>query len=140
MKSQISLLEAIQKANQSDLDAIDQEIVAKETVLEKHKAEIERLKELRKTINVVVNGKPPRKVAVKKNKPATTDAAASSNDRRKKVAEYLAKHGASKPAQIAEDLDIPMGSITFVLSTSAFAKTPSGIVLTPEGRQQYLES
>lgn len=140
MKSQTPLVEMIQKANQSDLDSIDLEIAAKEKVLADHKAEVDRLRALRKTIDVIINGKPARQAkAPKASKPAP-DLAASSNDRRKKVAEYLAKYGASKPAQICEDLGIPNGSITFVLSTSAFAKTPNGVVLTPEGRQQYLES
>jgi hypothetical protein len=137
----VPLLEAIKKASSTDLEAIDSEIAGKQAEIDERVADLDRLKQLRKTVNVLINGKPPRKTREVKQKPAEAKLpGVSTEDRRRKVAEYLAKHGASKPMEIAADLEIPGASITFILSTSAFAKTPQGIVLTPEGRQLYLES
>lgn len=138
-----SLFEMIQKATAADLEQLDKEIDAKEVVIIGIEAEVNRLKALRKTIDVIVNGKPERKKPEKKSKPGESAAQASygsADERRAKVAQYLAKHGASKPSSIAADLGIPDGSITFVLSCGAFIKTPNGYVLTPEGRNKYLES
>jgi hypothetical protein len=57
------------------------------------------------------------------------------SDRRIQIAKYLVHCGTARPAIIAKDLEIPDGSITFVLDHPWFVRDVNGIKLSPEGRQ-----
>lgn len=135
------LFEMIQKATAADLAQLDEKIEAMQATARQHQGEIDRLASLRKTINILVNGKPERKKNEKKAPKATPGGGNSDSlsDRRIKIAKLLSKHGATKPAQLASDLATSQANVMYALNCGYFIMTPNGYLLTPEGRSQLLE-
>jgi hypothetical protein len=68
MSAKSTLLDAILKADGKELAIIDEQIEEKMVDLRAKQAEIDKLKALRKTVNVLINGKPERKKHEKKAK------------------------------------------------------------------------
>jgi cob(I)alamin adenosyltransferase len=146
MASKVSLLDMILQADGSELDIIDKQIATKQEELDKYQAELDKLKALRKTVNVLVNGKPERKQTVRKVKGSaaagthtTRDVSSSAEDRRKRIALYLAEHGAVRPQELAIQLKEELPNVMYSVTNGYFTRSEKGIMLTPEGRNKYIE-
>jgi hypothetical protein len=138
------LFELLEKASQDDLDVIDKQIDQKVAAMDEIKQEVDKLKTLRKTISLMVNGRPERKKVERKPKGArggaSPDVASSAEDRRKRIALYLSEHGATRPQELAIQLKEDMPNVMYSITNGYFTKTERGVVLTTEGRNKYLES
>lgn len=135
-----SLLDVILKADGKELAIIDEKISTMESQVESIEAEIAKLKSLRKTINVLINGKAPRKKREAKAKPAAVPP--SSLDvlaRRKQIARLLSQNGAMKPVAIAEAMAATPGNVGYWLSSGHFTRDDKGYHLTPIGRNELLD-
>ena len=139
-----NILELIASAKVSDLEVIDQQINEKKSFIQSHEVELKKLARLRRMLNEVGNGRAPRKVRSKKvassSSKQSNDLRGSNYDRQRRIARYLAENGATKTALIAVALNEEMPNVNYSVSNSFFAKTPQGVVLTPEGRSHFLES
>lgn len=138
-----SILDLILKADGKELAIIDHKINLLKDSAETIEAEIAKLKSLRKTIDVLINGKAPRKKREAKAKEPKPAAAAPSGldvlARRKQIALLLVAQGAMKPAAIAEALGASAGNVGYWLSSGHFTKDDKGYHLTPYGRNELLD-
>lgn len=148
MSAKNALFELIQKASATDLQEIDEHIDGLQAEVDKAQEDIDRLRSLRKTIDILVNGKPERKK--RESKPGSSKSPPPNistrnqdlpvSKRRELIARYLAKNGPASPPDIAEALDLEKQNIHFLLNHEAFAKSGQGWNITAHGRNTYLES
>ena len=123
--SALSLLEAIQRATPADLEAVEKR-------MEQLNQELGALTILHKALSLKVNGVPATAGRVSGRKRLTKD---ESEDARKRLAQYLAKNGATSAAALAERLTIPPTKVFNLLNHPWFTRSAQGYHITPEGRQ-----
>lgn len=137
MKSDNSIVAALESASEADLEQVDEEI---STLRNK----LESLTLVRKLLSIKLNGKTPRQPPKRSSKPKAdeepkTSVNSSTYGRRLLAARFLLS-GPSTPMAIARQCDIPSGSITAVLNHEWFTKNGSGEVhLTSLGRKAATE-
>ena len=148
MSAKTSLLDAIMNADGKELELIDDKLKQLDERVEVLQAEAAKLRALRKTVSILINGKPPRKkreAKPKAAKPTTPPAAATTDkppaetvdDRRQKIAKLLGEVGAAQAPDIADELEIPKNHINYLLNCESFQKTSQGWNLTTHGRSKY---
>lgn len=127
------------------LELIDDKLKQLDERVEALQAEATKLRALRKTVSILINGKPPRKQyerkpkATKATAPAAPAAgpAETADDRRRKIAKLLGEVGAAQAPDIADELEIPKNHINYLLNCESFQKTSQGWNLTTHGRSKY---
>lgn len=127
----VGLLDAISKATDADLDAIDNRVDA----LEK---ELAKLRAARKAVALILDKTPP-KTPPSARQPPNPDAVHPKTlvvqGRRAKIAKHLIVHGPRSAADLANWLQVTMPSIYFAVDHPWFSKADGKVYITPAGRQ-----
>jgi hypothetical protein len=125
------LLSLFKASSAQDLDQI-------ETQIEDLRADLATLEALRKILNVRVNGR--REPKSRASSTAEGDGRSKvCRERRQRLARLLEK-GSRRIAECAEELDIPLGSMTKLFDHPWFRKNADGSLnLTETGRRDGLE-
>lgn len=144
MTAKPTLLDLVLTADGKELEVIDKKIAEKQAIVDEAQGEVNKLKALRKTIDILVNGKPERKKREAKKKsakfpPPSADVTNSAEDRRKRIALYLNEHGATRVHELAIQLKEEIANVNYSVSNGYFTKTERGVVMTPEGRNRYID-
>lgn len=126
-----SVLEFLSAATADDLAELDKQIATKEAEIAELQATAEReikpLTELKKLLELRINGPKPRKVRQAKGKPAASTKQPGDGDTiRERVYALLAKRGAMKPAMIIHELDVSDASVYMALKHEWFRKCDEG--------------
>lgn len=102
-----SILDVLNAATETDLEAIDARIAELEAAIQQHEATILSLKSVRRTIDIKLHGKPERKKPVRKVKGDGSQAKGDDNVDRQRIHDWLSKHGEpAKPGVIGAALGI----------------------------------
>ena len=133
------LLTEYNTATAETLVEINAEIAKVEGEAKACKGKIAGLRTLRRAIDEKLNGRKSRKPMVRKAKAGVVQGASggdATTAHREKAAKYLAHSGPTRPAIIAQQCGIPVGSISAVLDCSWFEKHPAGVALSAEGKRK----
>lgn len=130
------LMGLLERATADDLAAID-------AACEALRKKLNALEAVARIIRITVNGKPERKRPTPRGKAATPAGNgaddprnAMQQDRRRQIARLLGSRGPLKAFQIANECEIPLGSMTKTLACDWFKSTDAGFRLTEVGRRE----
>lgn len=119
------LIDSFKNATEADLAEVQDKIT-------ELKAELASLELIEKVLSVRINGPAPKQPRCKpKNQKEAKDGDATTKSEadRRRISKYLEHSGTAKPAKIARDLDIPTGSITYLLDDPRFRRLDDGVAL-----------